>query len=34
MQLFELRQDVLEVEDESLALLNLLLLHTFELLNP
>ena len=34
MQLFEFGQDVLEVKDEFLTLLNLLLLHTFELLHP
>ena len=34
MQLFEFGQDVLEVKDELLALLNLFLLHTFELMHP
>ena len=34
MQLLEFGEDVLEVKDKFLALLNLLLLHTFELLDP
>ena len=34
MQLFEFSQDVLEVKDEFLTLLNLLLLHAFELMHP
>lgn len=34
MQLIEFSQDVLEIKDEFLALLNLLLLNTFEFLHP
>jgi hypothetical protein len=34
MQLLEFGEDVLEIKDKFLALLNLLLLHTFELLDP